>query len=123
MAIDPDRGSFVKEEYRYEVAKDDAVTAVQPNARKITLQTNLDLAAAKVLADEILAEHKSVAQAYRVTLQGVDNVTMADLIDSPPTFACVFPDWPVQQTDTLRSITIVTDYGTFTQEITIKGPQ
>lgn len=76
-----------------------------------------------MLADEILGEHKQVAQAYRVTLQGVDNVTMADLIDSPPTFSCVFNDWPVQQTDVLRSISISTDYGTFTQEITIKGPQ
>lgn len=123
MAIDPDRGSFVKEEYRYEIAKDDDVAAVQPNARKMTLQTNLDLVAAKVLADEILSEHKQVAQAYRVTLQDVDNVTMADLTDSPPTFSCVFSDWPVQQSDVLRSISITTDYGTFTQEITIKGPQ
>ena len=123
MAIDPNRGSFVKEEYRYEIANDENVAAIQPNARKITLRTNLDLVAAKALADEILAEHKQVAQAYRITLADVNTVTMADLIDSPPTFTCVFNDWPVQQTDVLRSITISTDYGAFTQEITIKGPQ
>lgn len=123
MAIDPNRGSFVKEEYRYEVSDAPDVTAIQPNARKITLKTNLDLAAAKALADEILLEHQHVALAYRVNLKDVTTVTMADLTGSPPTFSCVFPDWPVQSTDTLRSVTIATDYGSFTQEITIKGPQ
>lgn len=123
MAIDRERGSFVKEEYRYEVSEAPDVTAVQRNARKITLRTNLDLAAAKALADEIKTEHQHVAQAYRVTLADVTTVRIADLIDSPPTFSCVFTDWPVQQSDVLRSITIATDYGTFTQEITIKGPQ
>lgn len=58
-----------------------------------------------------------------MTLADVTTVRMDDLIDSPPTFSCVFTDWPVQQSDTLRAITIATDYGTFTQEITIKGPQ
>lgn len=89
MAIDPNRGSFVKEEYRWEISEDTNVKAIQPNARKITLPTNLDQVAAKALADEILAEHKHVAQAYRVTLAGVETVTMNDLIDSPPTFSCV----------------------------------
>lgn len=123
MAIDPERGSFVKEEYRFEVSEASEVAAIQPNARKITLKTNLDLAAAKALADEIKTEHQHVAQAYRVTLADVTTVRMSDLTDSPPTFSCVFPDWPVQATDVLRSITIATDYGSFTQEITIKGPQ
>ncbi len=123
MAIDPDRGSFVKNEYRWETAEDVAVGTIQPNARKITLPTNLNSAAAKVLATEILAEHKQVAQAYRVTIAGVDTVTMADLIDSPPTFSCLFPDWPVQSIDTLRLVSVTTDYGAFTQEIVIKGAQ
>lgn len=43
MAIDRERGSFVKEGYRYEVSEAPEVTAVQKNARKITLRTNLDL--------------------------------------------------------------------------------
>ena len=123
MAIDPDRGSFVKQEYRYEIAEDKAVADIQPNARKITLPTNLNLDAANALAKELLSEHKQVAQAYRVTLAGVDAVKLADLIDSPPTFSCSFPNWPVQSGDVLRSVTISTDYGSFTQEITIKGPQ
>ncbi len=123
MAIDSERGSFVKEEYRWEISEAPEVTAIQPNARKITLRTNLNLEAAKALSDEILDEHKEVAQAYRVTVADVDTVTMADLIDSPPTFSCVFADWPVQSIDTLRTISIETDYGSFTQNITIKGPQ
>lgn len=123
MAIDPDRGSFVKNEYRWETAEDIGVGTIQPNARKITLPTNLNSAAAKVLATEILAEHKQVAQAYRVTIADVDTVTMADLIDSPPTFSCLFPNWPVQSTDTLRLVSVTTNYGAFTQEIVIKGAQ
>jgi hypothetical protein len=123
MAIDPNRGSFVKEEYRWEVSEDASVAAIQPNARKITLPTNLDQQAAKALATEILNEHRQVAQAYRVSLAGVGTVGMGDLIGSPPTFSCVFTDWPVQSTDVLRTISFSTDYGSFTQEITIKGPQ
>lgn len=123
MAIDPDRGSFVKNEYRWEVAEDKAVAEVQPNARKVTIPTNLNSAAASALASEILAEHSEVAQAYRISIAGVETVTMADLTDSPPTFSCIFPNWPVQSTDVLRSVSVSTDYGSFTQEITIKGPQ
>lgn len=123
MAIDNNRGSFVKEEYRYETEDAPAVLTKQPNARTIKLETNLDSTAAKALAVELLTEHKHVAQAYRVKVAGVDVASDDKWIDSPPTFSCVFPDWPISQTDVLRTVTTTTDYNEFTTTITAKGPQ
>ncbi|WP_300115523.1 hypothetical protein [Sphingobium sp.] len=123
MAIDVNRGAFVKEEYRFEERSAPEVLALQPQARVIKLETNLDLAAAGALADEIMDEHKHVAQAYEVVLAGVDVCDDQSFIGSPPTFTCNFPDWPVDQTDLLRVVSVVVDYQNWLTTITIKGPQ
>lgn len=123
MATDNNRGSFVKSEYRYELADAPEVLQKQPNARTIKLETNLDSTAAKALADELLKEHRHVAQAYRVKVAGVEVASDDKWIDSPPTFSCVFPDWPISTTDVLRTVTTTTDYNEFTTTLTAKGPQ
>lgn len=122
MAIDVNRGSFVQEEYRYAEQSDPLVLAVQPQARIIKLDTNLDSDAAAALADEIMDEHKHVAQAYEVVIAGVDVCDDQQFIGSPPTFTCNFPDWPVDQTDKLRVIAVSVDYQNWLTTITIKGP-
>jgi hypothetical protein len=123
MAIDMNRGSFVLKEYRYETKDAPEVLARQPNARTIKLETNLDSAAAKALAVELMTEHQRVAQAYRVKVAGVDIASDDKWVDSPPTFSCVFPDWPISQVDVLRTVTTTTDYNEFSTTITAKGPQ
>ena len=123
MAIDNNRGSFVGKEYRYETEDAPGVLDKQPNARTIRLETNLDSTAAKALAVELLSEHRHVAQAYRVTVSGVDICEDDKWIDSPPTFSCVFPDWPVSSIAVLRVVSVTTDYNTFTTTFTAKGPQ
>lgn len=123
MAIDPDRGAFVLKEYRFETAEAPAVLAKQPEARSIKLETNLDLVAAKALADELLDEHKHVAQAFSFTVQGVEVCSEDKFIDSPPMFICNFADWPTDLTTVLRPISTSIDYGAFATTITVKGPQ
>lgn len=123
MAIDADRGAFVKEELRWEEVDAPEVLAVQPNAKPIKLETNLDLAAARVLAVELLNDLKYVSQAYVITLEGVGIYNGEDFVGSPPTFNCNFPDWPVEITDKLLIIGFAEDYSNWTTSITIKGPQ
>lgn len=123
MAIDTNRGSFVKQEYRYELVDAPEVLQKQPNARTIKLETNLDSTAAKALAVELLSEHKHVAQAYRVTVAGVEVASDDKWIDSPPTFSCLFSDWPISQADVLRTVTTTTNYNEFITTVTAKGPQ
>lgn len=122
MAIDANRGTFVKEEYRYAEQSEPSVLADQPQARIIKLDTNLDIVAATRLADEIMDEHKHVAQAYEVVIAGVDVCDDEKFIGSPPTFTCNFPDWPVDQTDLLRVVAVTVDYQAWLTTITIKGP-
>lgn len=122
MAIDANRGAFVKEEYRWEEEQDAEVLAIQPNARTIKLETNLNLAAASVIAVELLSDLKHVGQAYSITLQGVGIIKGSDFIGSPPTFSCNFPDWPVKQTDKLILIGYAEDHDRNITTITLKGP-
>ena len=56
-------------------------------------------------------------------LAGVDVCDDQSFIGSPPTFTCNFPDWPVDQTDLLRVVSVVVDYQNWLTTITIKGPQ
>ena len=123
MAIDVNRGAFVKEEWRWEEVTAPEVLAVQPNAKPIKLETNLDLAAARVLAVELLTDLKHVSQPYIITLEGVGIYKGEDFVGSPPTFSCNFPDWPVVITDKLLIIGFAEDYSNWTTSITIKGPQ
>lgn len=122
MAIDVNRGAFVKEEFRYEEASAPEVLAEQPRARIIKIDTNLDQTAAKALADEILADQKYVPQAYSITLAGVDVCRPSDFVGSPPTFLCNFPDWPVKLTEKLTTIGVTIDYQNWTTSVLIRGP-
>lgn len=121
MAIDRNRGAFVQEEYRYEVAEDASVKARQPQARVIELGTNLDLEAAKRLAVEILDEQAPLAQAYSLTFEGVDVIKPSDFDGSPPTYRCNFPGWPVQLSDLLRIVSVEVDYENWITTVLIKG--
>ncbi|OAH42766.1 hypothetical protein AX777_05880 [Sphingobium yanoikuyae] len=122
MAIDAERGSFVKDEFRFIEKSAPDVLALKPDARIIELETNLDLAACEVLAVELLDEHKHVAQVYNITIEGVDFITPSDFVDSPVTVTCNFPDWPVSQTDKLTVVAVSHDYTSWTTTITARGP-
>lgn len=121
MAIDRNRGAFVQDEYRYEVAKNDDIKAKQSQARVIEIDTNLDLEAAKRFADEILSEQGPLAQAYSFTFQGVDIISPSDFDGSPPTYRCNFPSWPVELTDLLRVVSVEVNYESWTTTVLIKG--
>ncbi|MBT0668400.1 hypothetical protein HT136_08460 [Novosphingobium profundi] len=122
MAIDPERGSFVQQEYRYAESINNDVLAEQSQARVIPLDTNLDMEAAQALADEVLAEQRYVSQAYSVTFQGVDVIEDEDLVGSPPTFLCNFYDWPVRVTERLTTISVNVDYKNWITTVVMKGP-
>ena len=121
MAIDRERGSFVQDEYRYEIAEDLTVKAAKGEPRSISFDTNLNQAAAKALADEILAEQKHVSQSYSVVFQGVSVVGPSDFKGSPPTFLCNFPTWPVELTDLLRVVSVEADGENWTTTVLLKG--
>lgn len=121
MAIDRNRGAFVKEEYRFEIDEATEVKAVQGQARVIEIKTNLDMTAAATLAREIMDEQKHVSQAYSVSFEGIDIIGPSDFIGSPPTFLCNFPDWPVELTHKLRTLSVEVNGETMTTTVLLKG--
>ena len=71
MPVDPNRASFVQQEFRFEEADDLNVRAVYPTARSLTLNTNLtNPAVAAALANAIFAEARKPASAFKVEVEG-----------------------------------------------------
>lgn len=70
MAIDPLRAAFIKQEYRYAIAKDAALLGTDKSGRSIEVAANVDAATASTLAAAILAQNAD-AKIYNVEIEGL----------------------------------------------------
>lgn len=82
MPVDPNRASFVQQEFRFEEAEDQSVRAIYQTARQYTHLTNLTSSAvAQALANAIFAEARKPASAFKVEIEGY---VLIDTIDGGP---------------------------------------
>lgn len=82
MPVDPNRASFVQQEFRFEKAEDPSVRAVYQTARQYTHLTNLTSSAtAQALANAIFAQARKPASAFKVEIEGF---VLIDTIDGGP---------------------------------------
>lgn len=116
--LDPTRATFVKREHRFIKAEDSTVKARFPNARKITLQTQLGEADASALASAYLAETKDHAQAYTVEIDGI--WTTSDLVGDVKRFQCYFDRMGLEGR-TLKLVSVKCRYQSGTTVIVVRG--
>lgn len=81
MAIDANRASFIKKEYRWDIKEDTSVT--DKNAREEQIQANVDPATASQLATLIRDQNKS-ARIFNVKIDGI--ITLDDFIAEVPRY-------------------------------------
>ncbi|QHD67402.1 hypothetical protein GS397_10295 [Sphingobium yanoikuyae] len=87
------RGSFVRNEYRYEIREDLPLQGLEPSAREIIVETNLGEAAAQALATKILADAGRVTQGFEIGIEGV--IDLNDFAGHPPLFRVALPGYDV----------------------------
>lgn len=83
------RGSFVRNSYRYEIKEDLPLQSLEPSAREIIVETNLGEAAAQALAAKILADAGRTTQGFEITIEGV--IDLNDFAGHPPLFTVSLP--------------------------------
>ncbi|WP_374321898.1 hypothetical protein [Brevundimonas sp.] len=91
MPTDPNRSTFVQQEYRYETVQNLTVKATYPSARELVHTTNLNEAAAAALATAIFNESGVPADAYKVTVEGA--YKLEDIAGAPLRFALNLPSY------------------------------
>lgn len=94
MPVDPNRSTFVQQEYRYEIAENLTVKATYPSARELVHNTNLSASAADALASAMFNECSAPAQAFRVQVEEV--YRLEEIENGPLRFTL---DIPKYQTD------------------------
>lgn len=88
MALDPSRAQLVSTQYRYETVEDAAIKAQYPNAREIVLETSLESAAAKTLANSTFRQTGKEARTYEVVVR--DRLLSADFMGGAPRYTADF---------------------------------
>ncbi len=88
MALDPSRAQLVSTQYRYETVEDAAIKAQYPNAREIVLETSLESAAAKTLANSTFRQTGKEARTYEVVVR--DRLLSADFMGGAPRYKIDF---------------------------------
>jgi len=116
MAI-TSRQSFLANQYRYKTAKSDSVKADYPDARVVTMDTQLSLSDAATLATAYLNEFKYSKKSYSVTFDGL--LTIDDLKNTVPSFTLTDPTLGVSaKTGKLVSMTL--DHASQTTTVVIR---
>ncbi|MEW6628354.1 MAG: hypothetical protein AB1431_16335 [Pseudomonadota bacterium] len=87
------RGSFVRNEYRYEIRENLPLQSLEPSAREIVIETSMGEAAATALATKILADAGRVTQGFEIAIQGV--IDLDDFAGHPPLFRVALPGYDV----------------------------
>jgi hypothetical protein len=108
MAIDPERAAFIKQAFRFVIAKDATILGADNSARSIEVEANVDEATATALATTILAQNED-GRLYEVVIQGL--LTLDNFLDGVPRY---IPDIPELNTDgrTCRVISFECDLET-----------
>lgn len=117
MITDTEHAIFVRQEYRYATAIDNAVKAVNPMARDISINTQLSAASAQTLANNYLA-YNANPRVFDVEIEGL--LDLSSFIGGPPSFIANFPKYHLDG----RTLTVVSssaDYNTGTTLIQVRG--
>lgn len=93
MATDPNRATFVQQEYRYEKAENLSIKATYLSARELVHMTNLTESAADALAEQMLAESGQFAEAYKIEVEGT--YRLEDIETAPMRFTVTLPQYGV----------------------------
>lgn len=116
--LDPDRVTFVRNEYRTFSATDNSVSALYPGARVINITTNLNRGDAQALADKTLAATKMPTNAIEVTYDGTLNLD--SMVGQNPTVLPNFPRLAIP-VKTMRVYSVLTDYDANTTTVQARG--
>lgn len=89
---DPNRATFVQQEYRYETASNLSIRATFPSARELLHVTNLNESDATALAAVMFADASTNARAFKVQVDGsydLESIESAPLrfVLNAPTYA------------------------------------
>ena len=87
------RGSFVRNEFRYEIKEDLPLQGLEPSSREIVIETSMGEAAAQELATKILADAGRTTQGFEVAIEGV--IDLNDFGGHPPLFRVSLPGYDV----------------------------
>lgn len=118
MNIDPNRSTFVQQEYRYEIAQNLSIKAVYPSARELVHNTNLSDVDSSNLAANLFNENNKVTQAYDVEVEGIYDLD--DFEGGPLRWVLNFPQFATDgrafktaaiRLDPIRNRTILTVRG------------
>ncbi|MFZ4165315.1 hypothetical protein [Brevundimonas sp. NPDC058933] len=89
MPNDPNRATFVQQEYRFEKAENLNIKATYQSSRELVLMTNLAKSAAAALASKLFAENNTPADAYNIEVEGV--YAVSDFKSAPLRFTIDMP--------------------------------
>jgi len=87
------RGTFVRNAYRYEILENLALQGQEPSSRELLIETNLGEAAAQALALAWQTDSGRVTQAFEISIEGV--IDLDDFAGSPPLFRLSLPGYDV----------------------------
>lgn len=87
------RGSFVRNPFRYEIKEDLPLQSLEPSSREIVVETNLGESAAQALATKILADAGRVTQGFEIGVEGV--IDLNDFAGHPPLFTVSLPGFDI----------------------------
>lgn len=121
--IDPERGAFVKAEYRFSLAEDATTKTTYAGAHTMEVPTTLATTAQTLAASaELLAFYKVPALILNVTVEGVDVASMSSFDGSPPVFDVEFLDFgTLPGGSTMLPSSVSINYQTMVTELTLRG--
>lgn len=118
MAIDPSRAALINREFRYVRLSDFSVRSTYPQAREITLDTQLQEAPATALANQIFNDTKTFKTVFQVEIDGTLELEDFDL--SVPTYILDAPDYATDGR-VLKLIYADIDYQANATTLTVRG--
>lgn len=122
MALDPERASFLLEEYRRSTQSNAGTLADYANARRIEIETNIaTLAGGDALANELLALLEDPARVFEVEIEGVDVADLSAFDGSPPAFALEAARFAISSATPMLPAAIEIDHERSTTRLTIRG--
>lgn len=117
MDENQERALFVRQEYRYVTAKDDAIRAVNPKAREIEIQTNLNEADAETRANNELAANDN-ARVFEVEIEGL--IPLSAFVGGPPSFIPNLPEYGLTSGQ-LTVVSATIDYNSGITRLQVRG--